>query len=115
MFKATILSSYLKEIVDALKVRSDYDILIHALPEGLRTRFVDPANVFMVDAKIPDTAFDEYSVKTELQMAFELSRLSTFVNPVDDYGLDGCDYIEMRIKDLLEMGLIIEPEEAGVE
>lgn len=86
MFNASILSSSLKEIVDALKVNSDFDILVHASPDGLRTRFVDPANVFMVNASIPGTAFNKYPIDTELQMAIELCRLSTFVDSVDEDG-----------------------------
>ena len=86
MFNASILSSSLKEIVDVLKVKSDFDILVHGTPDGLRTRFIDVANVFMVDANIPDTAFNKYPIDVELHMAIELSRLSTFVDSVDEDG-----------------------------
>lgn len=86
MFNASISSSSLKEIVNALKVKSDFDILVHATPDGLRTRFIDVANVFMVNANIPDTVFNKYPIDPELQMAIELARLSTFVDSVDEDG-----------------------------
>ena len=88
MFDARISSDSLKEIVDALKVITDSSIRISASEKGLRTRCINPANVLMVDAKVPEYAFNSYPDMggNELEMSIDLSRLSTFVDSVDDRG-----------------------------
>ncbi len=87
MFLATISSSSLKEIVDALNVVSDNYIIIDVSKENMKTRLIDCANVLMLNATIPAESFSKYPMDCEqFQMAPELYRISKFLDSVDDRG-----------------------------
>lgn len=87
MFRATISSSSLKEIVDALKVVSDNYTIIDISKDNMKTKLIDNANVLMANATIPAESFSQYPMDCEpFQMAPELYRISKFVDSVDDYG-----------------------------
>jgi proliferating cell nuclear antigen len=62
MFKATITAENLKEFIEMVKTINS-DIKLSITEDGIKTTAVDPANVALINAELPQNVFESYKAK----------------------------------------------------